>query len=253
MTVACPSNFAGKPVAPPFTVSVCGTTDQIAECQRLRYRVFVEELGAQIDPAERGHEVDAFDRHCTHLLVRERESGRAVATTRLLLDTQAQRIGMFYSETEFDLRKILGLKGRRMEVGRTCILPEFRRSLALSVLWQGIARLVEIHAVDYLFGCVSLPLANGEAYVAAVMERMREHYMIAPELRVTPRYPLRPERVVRADGVRLPTLLKGYLSQGALVGGEPCRDAAFDVADIFVLLDRDRLSPKYARRFLRAA
>lgn len=239
-----------------FTVSLCRTDDEVAECQRLRYRVFVQELGARVRCQRTGYESDGFDPYCKHLVVRDQTSGEAVATARLLLDSQASCVGQFYSETEFDLSRVRKLRGRRMEVGRSCILAEYRRGSALSTLWQGIGRMVELHAIDYLFGCVSIPLNLKPGYAAAVIAEIhRRQRVLPPELAVVPRRALPPVNVAESQfsSASLPVLLKGYLQQGALVGGEPCWDPDFNVADLFVLLDRDRLSPRYARRFLRQA
>lgn len=237
---------------PSPTVSIAVGDAQLAECQRLRWRVFAAELGARIAAPVPGHDSDEFDAYCRHVVVREGSSGDVIATTRLLLDDDAARIGRFYSETEFDLSPVLSLPGRFMEVGRTCIHPAHRNGAVLGMLWQGLARLIELHRVDYLIGCVSLPLSQGRSYVEGVMKRLRRDHYAPRELHVEPRLPLPPGPTPLHEPA-LPTLLRGYLRQGALACGEPCWDPSFNVADVFVLLDRDRLAPRYARRFLKSA
>lgn len=49
--------------------------------------------------------------------------------------------------------------------------------------------------------------------------------------------------------VQLPPLLKAYLRLGAQVCGAPCWDPEFGVADVFILLKREDLCPRYARHF----
>ena len=44
-------------------------------------------------------------------------------------------------------------------------------------------------------------------------------------------------------------LLKAYMRLGAKICGEPCWDPDFQVADLFILLKRDELCPRYARHF----
>ncbi|MEY3882391.1 MAG: hypothetical protein RIQ94_3187 [Pseudomonadota bacterium] len=46
--------------------------------------------------------------------------------TRLLNQNQAQRLGRYYSQDEFNLDKILALPGRFLEIGRTCVDPDYR-------------------------------------------------------------------------------------------------------------------------------
>jgi putative hemolysin len=182
--------------------------------------------------------------------VRDTRTGEVVGCTRILTDRNAARIGRFYSESEFDLGAIPRLKGRLLEVGRTCISPEFRQGPAIAVLWSGLAGFIQLHGFDYLFGCASMPLGENDLQAAAIMNRLRRHAMVSPDLRVVPRVPLRtaqvPDDVLDAP---LPALLRTYVRLGAKVCGEPCRDPDFGVADVLMLLDVDALNPTYSRHF----
>ncbi|OZB80149.1 MAG: hypothetical protein B7X28_07330, partial [Halothiobacillus sp. 13-55-253] len=96
-------------------VELALSQEQIDACFRLRYRIFVEELGAKIDCAlPLGLESDHFDEYCHHMLVRDLDSGEAVACTRILTDTQAQVAGGYYSAKEFDLSCLRDIDGRVM-------------------------------------------------------------------------------------------------------------------------------------------
>ena len=241
---------AGKDKAPALSVALAGTQAEVRQCQRLRYRIFADEMGAALDTTIPGVDQDGFDPLSRHLLVRDGRSGEIVGTTRLLIDSNPDYGARYYSETEFDMQNVLELPGRLMEVGRTCIHPDYRSGSTIAVLWQGIARMMVLHDVDYLIGCASIPLDDGGANAAAVMERLREKYYAAPHLRV---YPQRdpPEPVTDAVGpLRIPSLLKAYLRLGAVICGEPYWDAQFNVADVFVLMDRDRIDRRYARHFV---
>ncbi len=44
---------------------------EVLEAQKLRYRVFAEEMGARLDVAAAGVDSDIFDPFCQHLLVRD--------------------------------------------------------------------------------------------------------------------------------------------------------------------------------------
>ena len=171
--------------------------------------------------------------------------------TRLLTDESAARFGRFYSEAEFELGAITRLPGRLLEVGRTCIAPEYRSGSAIGVLWSGLAGFIQLHGFDYLFGCASVPLGERDIQAAAIMNRLRRQAMAPEELRVRPRVSLLTSQV--ADDILdapLPALLRAYVRLGARACGEPCRDADFGVADVLMLLNVDELNPAYSRHFL---
>jgi len=232
-------------------VELAAGPEAVREAQALRYRVFGDELGARLKGNEPGLDIDDFDDHCRHLLVRETRSGRVVGCTRLLNGADARRIGRFYSAGEFDLGSIPDLPGNLLEVGRTCISPECRQGSAIAVLWSGLASYIHLHHIDYLFGCASVPLGENDWQAAAIMNRVRRQAMAPEQLRVTPRAPLLssdvPDDVLDAP---LPALLKAYVRLGARACGEPCRDPDFGVGDVLMLLDIADLNPTYARHFL---
>jgi putative hemolysin len=225
--------------------------EAVREAQMLRYRVFGEELGARLPTSAAGLDADDFDEHCRHLLVRETKSGEVVGCTRLLNGHDARRTGGFYSEKEFQLDAIPRLPGKLLEIGRTCISARCRQGAAIAVLWSGIAGYVQIHNIDFLFGCASMPLGNGDLQAAAIMNRLRRQASAPPNLRVIPKHPLlcgaSQPAVLDAP---LPALLKAYVRLGAKVCGEACRDPDFGVADALMLLDLNHLNPTYARHFL---
>lgn len=248
---------ADLPAANRFSVALAGSADEIAESQRLRYRVFAGELGAQIDDGGTGLDRDRYDEHCRHLLVRDTVSGDVVASTRLLDDMQAATAGGFYSAGEFDLEMIHGLHGRVLEIGRTCVDADYRNGVVIAALWQGIAALITGEGFDYLFGCASIPLDDGGARAHAMLETIRGRHMAEQRHHVRPYQPLpRADQAaveVASTPVRMPPLLKAYLSLGARACGEPYWDRDFQCADVFMLLNVSELNPRYARHFLKRA
>ncbi|MBK1648745.1 GNAT family N-acetyltransferase [Rhabdochromatium marinum] len=223
----------------------------VLEALALRYRVFGLELGAQLKTAAEQLDYDAFDHHCQHLLVRDVRTGQVVACTRLLDPQGAQQLGRFYSAGEFDLEPILRLDGRLLELGRTCVARDYRQGSAIAVLWSGVADVIHRQQIDFLFGCASIPLGEGDALAAGIMNRVRRQAMTPPQRRVTPYQPL---RVAGSDvstlDAPLPPLLKAYIRLGAKACGEPCRDPDFQVADVLMLLDVQELNPSYSRHFI---
>ena len=232
-----------------YTVSIATTTIELEKCFALRYQIFSNEMGAKIN-SDRQLDQDRFDPHCTHLMVSDNHSGEVIATSRLLSDEDTVMTGSFYSETEFDLSNILNMNGHFIEVGRTCIHKDFRKGAVLALLWQGIARIVALGEVDYLIGCASIPLHTGDTYISTVLQHLRTNNFSDPDMRVRPLLPLPELEAGHSDDVILPALLKGYLRQGAVICGEPYWDAAFGVADVFVLLDCDKIAARYMQHFV---
>lgn len=232
-------------------VALASTLEDVRAAQRLRHRVFVEEMGAQVSEAERGIESDRFDHYCQHLLVRDERSDRVVGCYRILTDAQAQRAGGFYSETEFDLARIRTLPGRIMEVGRTCVHPDYRTGAVISLLWSGLARFMVRHRFDHLIGCASIPLHGGVEHIGALWHGLTAAQLSPPEWRVFPRTPFTSlPRPAPDTAAELPPLIKAYLRLGAQVCGEPAWDPTFNVADLFLLLGIERLGTRYAQHYI---
>ena len=222
----------------------------LREAQALRYRVFSTEFDARLNGAELGLDMDDYDRHCQHIGVRDENSGALVATTRLLDHRAAERLGRFYSEEEFRLDGLDELQGPILEIGRTCVDPAYRNGATIAVLWGELAEVLNEGGYRYLMGCASIPMRDGGLQARAVMQRLRDRYLCQENLRAEPKTPLPAGQEVPENlTAELPPLLKAYMRLGAKICGEPCWDPDFQVADVFILLKRDELCPRYARHF----
>jgi len=232
-----------------FSTSIARNAKEIEKCLSLRYEVFAGEMGANLGTDTR-LDRDRFDEHSKHLMVTDTLTGQIVATTRLLVDTDIIHTGCFYSETEFEISRIINLPGKFLEIGRTCVHPEHRKGAVLAMLWQGIARIVSLSKIDYLIGCASIPLASGDQYINSLMHVLRNKHYSPDEQRVRPLLPLTMTPTPVSEDVLMPTLLKAYIRQGAVICGEPYLDAEFGVADVFVLLDCSKITSRYRRHFM---
>ena len=224
----------------------------VAAAQRLRYRVFAEEMGAQLPTAPEGVDRDEFDAYCEHLLLRDRLTHEVVGTYRILSAAAAARIGRFYAAGEFDLGRIRGLP-ELVEVGRACIHADHRNGTALALLLSGLAKHVRTAGYQYVMGCASIHVGDDPGAAAILCRSLLRDHLSPPEWRVYPRHRFDVRVPDGAARVALPTLLRGYLRMGAYVCGEPAWDDAFRTADLLVLLPMARLNERYAQRFLRAA
>lgn len=221
----------------------------LREAQALRYRVFSTEFGALLQGSDTELDYDEFDIHCSHIGVRDLDSGELVATTRLLDSLTARGLGRFYSEGEFNLDGLAELDAPILEIGRTCVHPAYRSGATIAVLWGALADALNQGGYRYLMGCASIPMRDGGVQAQAIMQRIRERYLSTELLRANPRNPLPQLNVPDNVIAETPPLLKAYLRLGAKICGEPCWDPEFQVADVFILLKRDELCPRYARHF----
>ena len=110
--------------------------DEVRQAQRLRHDVFAGEMGARLDTRLAGHDVDLFDDFCEHLLVRDGESGEVIGTYRVLTPAQAERVGSFYTDTEFDLTRLRHLRERMVALGRSFVHPDPRHGGVTMALWS---------------------------------------------------------------------------------------------------------------------
>jgi putative hemolysin len=237
---------------------------------RLRYQVFNRELGAKSGALSRlaRRDGDAFDSLCDHLLVYDTDAletpsfrkprPRLVGTCRLLRGDVAARNRGFYSQSEFDIAPLLARHpdARFLELGRVCVLPEYRNRRTIELMWHGIWAYVRQHSVDILFGCASLPGADPGRH-GATLAFLKHSASAEPQWLVHARPHLRvsmdavPPHAVsaRAAFAALPPLLKGYLRLGAQIGDGAVVDHAFGTTDVFVVLPVATIDARYINHF----
>ncbi|WP_428415780.1 GNAT family N-acetyltransferase [Methylibium sp.] len=230
---------------------------EIREAQRLRYQIFVEEMGARLSPpagTPAGLDIDVYDAFCEHLLVRtvgaHGEPGRVIGTYRVLTPAAARRIGGLYSETEFDLTRLRPLRGKMVELGRSCVHADHRSGGAILALWGALAEFMVRNELDTMIGCASISMRDGGHVAASLWEQLRHTHLAPIEWQVRPRLPLPVDELDRHLAVEPPPLIKGYLRCGAKVLGAPAWDPDFNTADLPMLMRIDDLPLKYRRHFL---
>ncbi len=233
-----------------LTVSLARDESEIREAQRLRYKVFAEEMGARLSGCDRGIDCDLYDPWCEHLIARDRVSGCVVGTYRILSGANARQLGGFYADEEFDLTRLAHLRTQFVEVGRSCVHRDYRNGATLSLLLAGVIQYATRHGYNYLIGCPSISMVDGGATAANVHHALQRTCRSPIEYRVFPRLDLPLRRAQPTEEVEIPALIKGYKRMGAYVCGAPAWDPEFNTADLLMLLPMSRLAPRYARRFL---
>jgi len=234
--------------------------------QRLRYRVFVQELGADgplIDHAAQ-READRFDSFSDHLiLVDDRRDAtlhdHVVGVYRLMTAGQAARAGQFYSDREYDLAPLHTSGRRLLELGRSCVHPEYRGGMAMMHLWAALARHVRETGVEILFGVASFHGTDVGALAGPLS--ILHHRHLAPEpLRVTARPPhatsmnLLPEvQIDRPAAMRAtPALIKAYLRLGGCVGQGAWVDHGFNTTDVCLVMDTAQMNARQRDLYTKA-
>ncbi len=233
-----------------LAISIARSDSEIREAQRLRYRVFAEEMGARTPGDEPGLDADLFDAHCEHLLVRDTGSGEVVGTYRLLTGSRARRLGSFYADIEFDQTRLRHLQSLTIEIGRSCVRREYRNGAVITLLWSGITRYMQSTGHRYLMGCASLGMADGGHFAAAVYRDLAAQYLSPPEYRVFPRHGLPLAALDEGATAIAPPLVRAYVRAGAWICGEPAWDPDFNTADLLMLLPMECMRQRYARHFL---
>lgn len=248
-----------------FEIRLAQAPGDLMAAQRLRYAVFVEELGASgpmVDHAAR-LERDDFDPIYDHLiLVDTRRDAAAldhvVGVYRLLPSDRAAAFGRFYCDSEYDLTRLRASGRRLLELGRSCVHPDYRGGAAMFLLWNALAQYVLDHGIEVLFGVASFHGTDPQA-LAAPLSWLHHHHL-APE-------PIRPRALPdhfqrmdlipadrldrRAAMQQMPALIKAYLRLGGFVGEGAYIDHDFNTIDVLLLMDTTAMSARHREFYTR--
>ena len=239
-----------KPKRPAFQITWATTPNEVKEAQRLRYKVFAEEMGANLAQNSEGLDVDEFDAYCDHLLIRDQETLKVVGTYRVLPPHKAQEIGRLYSDSEFDLTRLNHLRPKMVELGRSCVHADYRSGAVIMALWSGLAQYMQKHHYEIMLGCASIPMADGGHFAASLYNSLSEEQMAPTENHAFPRLPLPLDKLNGGLDVEPPPLIKGYLKLGAKICSAPAWDPDFNTADLLTMLRLSEINPRYAKHFL---
>ncbi len=228
---------------------------ELEAAQRLRFEVFNVEFRLGLASSfSSGLDRDAYDAHCDHLLVLDRTRGTVAGTYRLLPWNRVPSFG-YYSESEFNLDNVIRSGLRLLELGRSCVHPDYRTGRVINLLFQGIAEYAQARGIEALMGCASIH-GNEIDELRAFSTFLRNGFYSEPSLRVTPKrgfdlpgieddVPIDPADVFR----KLPPLFKGYLRAGAKSCGPPAFDRQFGTTDFFLMVPANAMARRYRRRY----
>ena len=256
----------------PMEVKLVTSAEDIHSSQALPYRVFYQEMSARpdSDALKTKLDKDAFDEICEHLIVLDhncknsdvggRGTGPAViGTYRLLPQDVAEKNGGFYTSDEFDITPLIDSKREThqfLELGRSCVLKQYRTKPTLELLWHGIWRYVRLRGLDVMLGCASFSGVDPQEF--ALPLSFLHHKCSAPEDWAVSALPQRyvnmnrmaeTELDIRAAMRVMPPLIKGYLRLGAYIGEGAVIDEQFGTVDILIILPNSRITTRYLARF----
>jgi putative hemolysin len=249
-----------------LAVRLARNAAEVSAAQALRYRVFYDEMGAKPTPemARSRRDFDSFDEVADHLLVVDHARGAGpdavIGTYRLIRRSAAERVGRFYSASEYDISTMIAYPGEILELGRSCVDATARNRPTMQLLWRGIAAYVFHYQIDLMFGCASLHGTDPDA-LAVPLSYLHYHHLAPPALRpkALPELyidmrRLPPQAIDPAKALaEVPPLIKGYLRLGGFVGDGAVIDRQFNTTDVSIVVKTDLVTDKYYRHYERQA
>lgn len=249
-----------------YEVRLTRNKEERRQVRQLRYSVFVEEEGAGATEEQKHlrEEYDAYDRFAEYMAVFH--NGKIVGTYRIIDRNAAEKMGGFYTESEFNISKIKRYNGNIAEMSRACVDKAYRENaLVMRMLWAGLGEYVVRRKIMVLFGVASWvgtkPVESAQAisylyYNHLSPLRLRATVLsenfaegINPKLsrmNILPR-----EFIDEMDARRQMTpLIKGYLRLGATFGKGVFIDKPFNSYDVFVMLQTKKIDAAYQKHFL---
>ncbi len=248
-----------------YSLRLARDAGDLRAAQRLRYRVFVQELGADgpMVDHQAGIESDAFDAVTDHLLLIDNRidpasGNHVVGAYRLLPGDRLGPEGRFYSETEYDLGPLKRSGRKLLELGRSCVDANHRGGTSMFHLWNGLAEYVLERGIEVMFGVASFHGTDVDA-LAEPLSWLGHNHLAPADMRVRALPPDRAElqripadRLDRARAMAaMPALIKAYLRLGGFVGDGAWIDHAFNTTDVCLVMDTGRMSAKHRDFYIR--
>jgi len=248
-----------------FEVRLTHNKEERRMVRALRYDVFVEEEGATptAEQKELHEEFDEFDKYAEYMAVFH--NGKIVGTYRIIDKKAADKMGGFYTETEFNISKIKKASDNIAEMSRACVAREYRENaLVMRMLWAGLSEYVLRRRIAVLFGVASWvgqkPVESAQAisylyynYLSPLRLRARvisERFADGVDQRMS-KMNILPRAFVDEESAKkqMTPLIKGYLRMGATFGAGVFIDKPFNTYDVFVMLQTKNMDAAYQKHF----
>jgi putative hemolysin len=236
-----------------YATRLARSTEDVRKAQSLRFQVFNLELNEGLEQSyATGLDEDPFDAVCDHLIVEHLPSASIVGTYRLQTGHNAAAYRGYYCAQEFEFQMFEPFREEMIELGRACVHPQHRNLVVLGLLWKGIADYARQHGGRYLFGCSSITSQDPAVGASAYADLCRRH-LVQPRWRTNPlaAYDCSLSQLA-AEPVKMPKLLRAYLTLGAKICGPPALDREFKTIDFLTLLDLETMPVLVRQKFMGA-
>lgn len=249
-----------------YEVRLTRNKEERRQVRQLRYEVFVEEEGASATEEQKNlrEEYDSFDRYAEYMAVFH--NGKIVGTYRIIDRNAAEKMGSFYTESEFNISKIKKVDGNIAEMSRACVNREYRdNALVMRMLWAGLGEYVVRRKIAILFGVASW-VGTKTVESAQAISYLYYNHLTPLGLRATvlsenfaegvnpklSRMNILPREFVDETDARrqMTPLIKGYLRLGATFGKGVFIDKPFNSYDVFVMVQTKNIDAAYQKHFL---
>ena len=243
-----------------FTIKIAESNFEIKKAQSLRYKIFFKEKKIKKKSFKflLQRDYDFYDKISDHLIIIDNNReirDNVIGTYRLLRGNCAKLYRGFYTEQEFDisnLKKNFSSKDI-LELGRSCVHPEYRSGIILKLLWQGISKYIKICKIKILMGCASFSGTNPSKFKDEFSFLYRS-YRLPKNYNVKS---LQDNEILFGKNIeqstilnRLPPLIKGYLRAGGMVSENFYIDKEFETIDYCVIMLTEKIVSRYQNKFL---
>ncbi len=243
-----------------FMIKIAESNFEIKKAQSLRYKIFFKEKKIQKNNLKSllKRDYDFYDKISDHLIIIDEHrdvKDNVIGTYRLLRGNSARLYRGFYTEQEFDisnLKKNFSSKDI-LELGRSCVHPDYRSGTILKLLWQGISKYIKICKIKILIGCASFNGTDPTKF-------KNEFSLLHKSYRLPKNYNVKSlqnndisfGKNIKESTVlnRLPPLIKGYLKAGGMVSENFYIDKEFETIDFCVIMLTEKIASRYQNKFL---
>jgi len=243
-----------------FTIKIAESNFEIKKAQSLRYKIFFKEKKIKKKSFKflLQRDYDFYDKISDHLIIIDNNReirDNVIGTYRLLRGNCAKLYRGFYTEQEFDisnLKKNFSSKDI-LELGRSCVHPQYRSGIILKLLWQGISNYIKMYKIKILMGCASFHGTNPSKFKDE-FSLLYESYRLPEDYNVKS---LQSNEISFNKNInhstilnKLPPLIKGYLRAGGMVSENFYIDKEFETIDYCVIMLIEKIVSRYQNKFL---
>jgi putative hemolysin len=222
------------------------SSEEIKEVISLRTAVFAREYKRQIIALK--SDLDQYDHHARHLIVKDEATNKVVAGYRLI---EGQSSDQCYSASEFNLTELMKLNGRKLELSKAIVHRNYRNGKTLQLLWKGLLKYAEFRRIDFLFGIPSVQTTCRDE-ANSILDWFRSNGYFSESI-AEPHAEFRNSGKLKLNysdvGDVIPSLLKVYLKSGAKIVSGPAIDLKYKCTDYLMILDMNQLGEKYRNKF----